>query len=348
MNSTHPNPRVACVIVRDNVILAEAWHEYAGGPHAEINALKDLSGEAKGASCYVTLEPCNHSGRTGPCTEALIDAGVVSVTAAMSDPNPLVAGQGMARLAQAGIETRLGLMEVEATSLNQGFITRMTENRPYVRCKLATGLDGLTAMASGESKWITAAAARLDVQRLRAGSAAIMTGIGTVLMDDPGLDVRDIDIGERVPIRVVLDRELRLPASAKMLLLAGRTLVFTLNSDESARQLISEAGAEVVVIEEEGQAFLPAVMRYLAAQEKINEILLEAGAILSGAMLEQGLIDEIILYQAPILMGDGGRGLFHLPSIKTMKDKMELDIVDSRMVGHDRRMTFKVKNKQTK
>ncbi len=343
-NTTQPNPRVGCVIVRDNSIVAEGWHEFAGGPHAEINALKSAAEQARGASCYVTLEPCSHQGRTGPCSEALIEAGIAKVIVAMPDPNPLVAGQGLQKLAEAGIETRTGLLAAEAARLNQGFIMRMSEKRPYVRCKLAVSLDGRSAMRSGESKWITGTAARNDVQRLRAASAAIMTGIGTVLADDPGLDVRTVDIGKRRPLRVVPDRTLRFPVNAKMLSLAGRTLLFTLNNDKEAGQKLRDAGAEVVVMSARGKAFLAAVMRYLAEQEEINEILLEAGAGLSGAMLEQGLVDEIILYQAPVLMGDAGKGLFHLPSIKTMKDKLELDSVDSRMVGADWRMTFKVKN----
>ncbi len=344
MNTTHPNPRVGCVIVRDNVVLGEGWHEFSGGPHAEINALETLSGSAIGATCYVTLEPCCHSGRTGPCTEALIEAGVARVIAAMADPNPLVAGQGMARLEEAGMECATGLMEADAAAINRGFIMRMTGERPYIRCKLAMSIDGRTAMASGESKWISGAAARMDVQKLRARSAAIMTGIGTVLADDPGLDVREIATGNRQVIRVVLDRRLRIPANAHMLTLAGRTLVFTLNADELARKEILAAGAEVIIIEAEG--FLSRVMQYLAEQEEINEILLEAGATLSGAMLEEGLIDEIILYQAPVLMGDAGKGLFHLPSVTAMEDKLELDIIDTRMVGCDQRLTFKVKNKQ--
>jgi diaminohydroxyphosphoribosylaminopyrimidine deaminase/5-amino-6-(5-phosphoribosylamino)uracil reductase len=346
LNSTHPNPRVGCVFVLDEHIVAEGWHEYAGGPHAEINALEKISGKAEGGRCYVTLEPCDHRGRTGPCTDALIDAGVASVIAAVSDPNPLVAGRGLTKLAEAGIETHVGLMREDAVRLNQGFIMRMSEKRPYIRCKLAMSLDGKTATASGESKWITEAAARMDVQRLRARSAAIMTGIGTVLADDPGLDVREIDIGQRQVMRVVLDRELRLPVSAKMLTLAGRTLVFTMNADESIKMEIEAAGAEVIVMSQDDQNFLAAVIQYLAVQEEINEILLEAGAELSGAMLEQGLVDEIILYQAPTLMGDSGRGLFHLPSINTMKEKLDLEMVDTRMVGRDRRMTFIVNNSQ--
>jgi diaminohydroxyphosphoribosylaminopyrimidine deaminase/5-amino-6-(5-phosphoribosylamino)uracil reductase len=346
MNSTHPNPRVGAVIVRDNRIVSEGWHEFSGAAHAEINALENLTGSAAGATCYVTLEPCNHIGRTGPCTEALIDAEIASVIVAVSDPNPLVAGQGLARLAEAGIETQIGLMQDEAVRLNQGFIMRVVEKRPYVRCKLAMSLDGKTATASGESKWITEAAARSDVQKLRAKSSAILTGIGTVLADDPGLDVREIDIGKRQVLRVVLDRELRMPVSAKMLALPGRTLVFTFNTNEVSKKEICAAGAELVVMEEEGQNFLSAVLRYLAEHEEINEILLEAGAELSGAMLEQGLVDEIILYQAPTLMGDSGRGLFHLPSIKTMKDKLNLELIDTRMIGRDRRMSFRVNNQE--
>ena len=330
-------------MVRDHAIIAEGWHEYAGGPHAEINALSSLSEKAAGASCYVTLEPCNHQGRTGPCTEALINARIETVFAAMKDPNPLVSGKGLEKLQQAGVKTNFGLMQQEALKLNQGFVTRMTEKRPFIRCKMAMSLDGRTALASGESKWITESAAREDVQRLRAASAAIMTGIGTVLMDDPGLDVRSIDIGERQPVRVILDRKLRMPASAKMLSLEGRTLIFTQNNDVNTGQALQSAGAELVLINDD--KFLPAVMQHLAEHEQINEVLLEAGAELAGALLDQGLIDEFIIYQAPVLMGDKAKGLFHLPSIETMKDKLELEIVDRRMIGRDHRMTFKVNKK---
>jgi diaminohydroxyphosphoribosylaminopyrimidine deaminase / 5-amino-6-(5-phosphoribosylamino)uracil reductase len=343
MNSSHPNPRVGCVIVRDDAIITEGWHEYAGGPHAEINALSNLSEKAEGASCYVTLEPCNHQGRTGPCTEALINAGIETVFAAMKDPNPLVSGKGLEKMQQAGVKTNFGLMQQEALKLNQGFVTRMTEKRPFVRCKMAMSLDGRTALASGESKWITESAAREDVQRLRAASAAIMTGIGTVLMDDPGLDVRSVDIGERQPVRIILDRKLRMPTSAKMLSLEGRTLIFTQNNDVNTGQALQSAGAELVLINED--KFLSAVMQHLAEHEQINEVLLEAGAELAGALLDEGLIDEFIIYQAPVLMGDKAKGLFHLPSIETMKDKLELEIVDRRMIGRDQRMTFKVNRK---
>ncbi len=339
--TTAPNPRVGCIIVRDNEILGEGWHQFRGSAHAEINALDSVSANARGASCYVTLEPCNHSGHTGPCTEALISSEISRLVCAMVDPNPLVAGEGLAKLTEAGIETSSGLMEAEAHKLNPGFIMRMTQKRPFVRCKMAMSLDARTAMASGESKWITSAAARRDVQKLRAGSAAIMTGIDTVLLDDPGLDVRDENTGRRDVLRVVLDRKLRMPVSAKMLTLTGRTLVFTNTEDSRKKQQIEAAGAEVIMLEETG--FLSAVLHFLAEHEEVNDVLLEAGATLSGAMLEAGLIDEIVLYQAPVILGDAARGLFHLPAITSMKDKLQVEISDSRMVGVDRRMTYTVK-----
>jgi diaminohydroxyphosphoribosylaminopyrimidine deaminase/5-amino-6-(5-phosphoribosylamino)uracil reductase len=343
--TTHPNPRVGCVIVSENKIVGEGWHQFSGGAHAEINALDALTAPLDNASCYVSLEPCNHRGQTGPCTEALIDSGVKQVIVAMSDPNPLVAGQGLARLEEAGIDTQVGLMQDEAVKLNPGFIMRMTEKRPYIRCKLAMSIDGKTAMASGESKWITEAPARQDVQALRASSAAIMSGIGSVLADDPSLNVRDIDIGEREVLRVILDRQLRMPTKAKMSGLPGRTLVFTQSKDESRKDKIDGSGAEVIVLEP-AESFLRDVLQYLAEREQINEVLLEAGAELSGAMLEQDLIDEIVLYQAPILLGDTGKGLFHLLSIMKMEDKVNLELIDSRMIGRDRRMTFNVAKKR--
>lgn len=335
--STHPNPRVGCVLVQNDDIVGEGWHEYCGGPHAEIMALEKAGAAAKGASCYVSLEPCNHQGRTGPCSEALVAAGVARVVAAMADPNPQVAGQGMERLQQAGVQTSLGLMQNQARKLNPGHIKRMMEGRPYIRCKLAMSLDGRTAMADGQSKWITGEAARADVQRLRATSAAVMTGVGTVLADDPSLNVRDVDIGQREQLRVVLDRSLRCPADAQMLALPGRTLIYTHSSDQDKGKQLSAAGAELVVVDETD--FLATVMKHLASEE-INEVLLEAGPTLAGAMLEQGLLDEIILYQAPVLLGDEARGLFHLPGIQSMQDKIQLQLVDERMVGQDRRLIY--------
>ena len=225
--TTHPNPRVGCVLVRDDEIIAEGWHQFRGSAHAEVNALDAIKGQASDSTCYISLEPCNHQGHTGPCSEALIEARVSKVIAAMLDPNPQVAGRGMQRLEAAGIKTAVGLLEAEAAKLNAGFVMRMKQGRPYIRCKTAISLDGRSAMADGESKWISGPAARSDVQKLRAQSAAIMSGVDTVLQDDPGLNVREHDLDGRDPLRVILDRRLRMPVSAKMLSLAGRTLVFT-------------------------------------------------------------------------------------------------------------------------
>ena len=340
--TTHPNPRVGCVLVKDDRIIAEGWHEYTGGPHAEVNALNNAQADVTDATCYVTLEPCCHSGRTPPCTDALIKAGIKKTIIATLDPNPEVAGQGRDKLEQAGIEVELGLMEMAAAQINRGYIIRRTSGRPLVRCKLAVSLDGRTALADGTSKWITGPEARLDVQRLRAESSAIMTGIGTVLADDPSLNVRDIK-KERQPLRVIIDPELKFPASAKMLALPGRTLIFTENHDLSLHESLVQSGAEIMSIEAGQTGFLQQVMSHLAGQEEINEVLLETGATLAGSMLNAGLIDELVIYQAPLLLGDSGKGMFHLPELKTMDDRIELVLIDTRQVGKDVRITCKVK-----
>lgn len=338
--TTDPNPRVGCVLVRDGVIVGEGWHERAGEPHAEVLALRAAGEQARGATAYVTLEPCSHHGRTPPCADALIAAGVTEVVVAMQDPNPQVAGGGLAKLNAAGIQTRKGVLAVQAEALNPGFISRMRHGRPYVRCKLAMSLDGRTAMASGESKWITGAEARADVQRLRARSSAIMTGIGTVLADDPSLNVRIDDVdAARQPLRVVLDHELRMPPTARMLKLTGKTLIFAVSEAEPPREALLAAGAEIVLLEpHDGRLLLKDVLKVLAVRE-INEVLVEAGATLSGALLAAGLIDELLIYMAPHLMGDGARGLFHLPGILAMDQKLALDVQDIRKVGNDWRIT---------
>ncbi len=340
MYTTHPNPRVGCVLVKDERIVGEGWHHQAGGPHAEVVALEKAGTNAAGASCYVTLEPCSHQGRTGPCCDTLVEAGVASVIAAMGDPNPSVAGQGIEKLGAAGIDTSLGLMKAQAEALNPGHIMRMTQGRPYIRCKMAMSLDGRTAMADGQSKWITGEAARADVQLLRAMSSAVMTGVDTVLADDPSLNVRGVDIGERESLRIVLDRNLRLPREVKMLSLPGRTLVYTCSTDEDRIALLNRQGAEIHRLEPQG--FLAGVMQDLASLE-INEVLLESGPTLAGAMMEAELVDEIILYQAPVLMGDEARGLFQLPGVKDMDSKLELALLDERMVGRDRKLTYRLK-----
>jgi diaminohydroxyphosphoribosylaminopyrimidine deaminase/5-amino-6-(5-phosphoribosylamino)uracil reductase len=339
--TTHPNPRVGCVLVRDSRIIAEGWHEYTGGPHAEINALNNASTEVRGATCYLTLEPCCHSGRTPPCTDALIKAGIRQVYAAVLDPNPAVAGQGRNRLEQAGIMVDIGLLAREAEQLNRGYFMRRTQKRPFVRCKLAMSLDGRTALSNGVSKWITGVAARRDVQRLRAMSAAIMTGSGTVIADDPSLTVRDIKLA-RVPMRVIIDRQLRCPVTARMLRVPGRTLIFTVNRDVGQRDLLQQAGAEVVWLDDHESAFLQQALAYLAVREEINEVLLESGATLAGSMLTAGLIDELVIYQAPVLLGDSARGLFRLRPLADMADRIELELLETRKVGEDVRFTYKL------
>lgn len=343
--TTQPNPRVGAVVVKDGRVIAEGWHRRAGGPHAEIEALRAAGEAARGASVYVTLEPCCHHGRTPPCTEALIRAGVARVVAAMEDPNPRVAGQGLARLAAAGIAVDCGLLEGEARALNPGFIQRMRRGRPWVRVKLAASLDGRTAMASGESRWITGEAARADVQRLRARSGAVLTGIGTVLADDPQLNLRlgpaelGIEGEAPQPLRVVLDPELLTPPSARLLSLPGRVLVLGARGDARRRRALEAAGAEVALVAGvPGGLDLAAVMEALAARE-VNEVHVEAGSILSGALLEAGLVDELVIYLAPHLMGNDARGLFHLPGLERMDQRIELEIVDVRTVGRDWRVT---------
>ncbi|MCP3869552.1 MAG: bifunctional diaminohydroxyphosphoribosylaminopyrimidine deaminase/5-amino-6-(5-phosphoribosylamino)uracil reductase RibD [Gammaproteobacteria bacterium] len=345
---THPNPRVGCVLVRGDEIVGEGYHRKAGGAHAERHALEVAGERARGATAYVTLEPCCHQGRTPPCTDALIAAGVSRVVAAMVDPNPLVSGNGLARLRQAGIETEAGCLEKQAEALNPGFIRRMRTGRPYVRCKLAMSLDGRTAMASGESQWITGPKAREDVHRLRGRSDAVVTGLGTVVADDPSLNARlpvaqDSDDEAAAhclhPLRVVLDPQLNMPENAGMARLPGDTLVLCTAAPAERRELLETAGMEVVEIAGSGgRVSLGAVLDHLGGRQ-INEVLIEAGATLAGAALDQGLIDELVVYIAPHIMGDGARGLFCLPGLERMQDRIGLEILDIRVVGRDIRVT---------
>lgn len=342
--TTHPNPRVGCVIVRDGEIVGEGWHERTGEPHAEVHALRAAGERARGATAYVTLEPCSHHGRTPPCSDALLDAGVARAVAAMRDPNPRVAGQGLARLAAAGVETASGLMEAEARALNQGFISRMERGRPWVRIKSAMSLDGRTAMASGESQWITGAEARADVQRWRARADAVLTGSATVLADDPSLNVRldaaelGIDGDMRQPLRAVLDTRLRTPPEARLFGLPGKVLLFAGPDGASRRAALEARGAEVCEMGADERGLdLEAVLHELAARE-INEVHVEAGARLSGALIAAGLADELLLYVAPSLLGDGGRGLFALPSLERLSERVELEVREMRQVGRDWRV----------
>ena len=402
--STDPNPRVGCVIARGEHVVGEGWHRYAGEPHAEIHALAAAGGDARGATAYVTLEPCRHTGRTGPCTRSLIEAGVAKVVAAMPDPNPEVAGRGFAELAAAGVEVETGLLGAEARALNRGFVSRHERGRPWVRCKLAATLDGRTATASGESRWITGEAARADVHRLRARAGAVLTGVGTVLADDPKLDARVEDAGCLAPpMRVIADSRLRTPPAARALSAPGRLLIATIGggatgggeatggigtpSDDGAEGSIGdgivrepghtlaamadgdaeelsgsgaargpgdtlaattgvaarmralvEAGAEIVPLPDVGgRVSLPALMAALAGRG-VNEVHTECGPTLAGALLESVLVDEIVVYLAPALLGDAARGMFALPGVASMRDRLRLEITGVARLGADLRI----------
>lgn len=337
--TTDPNPRVGCVIVQGEQVVGRGWHMRAGEPHAEVHALREAGEQARGATAYVTLEPCSHHGRTPPCADALIDAGVARVMVAMQDPSPKVAGQGMERLQAAGIEVSVGLMQAQAETLNPGFVSRHQRGRPYVRCKLAMSLDGRTAMASGESKWITSSAAREDVQQLRARSSVIVTGINTVLADDPRMNAR-VEFEITPPDRVVLDSNLRLPAEAAMLAQPGQTWVATNSGGAAARARLEERGARLLELPgHEGRIDLPALLKALADLE-YNEVLVEAGPTLSGAFVQAGLVDELIVYLAPHLMGDSGRALLHLPGIDAMQQRIGLKMTALKQVGDDLRLSY--------
>ncbi len=350
--TTDPNPRVGCVLTKAGCIIGEGWHRRAGEPHAERLAI-DAAGEAaRGATAYVTLEPCCHHGRTPPCTDALLAAGVSRVLVGMEDPNPLVRGRGLERMRAAGVEVVTGVLEGPCRALNPGFDKRMRLGLPYVRLKLAASLDGRTALANGESQWITSAAARTDVQWLRARSSAIVTGIGTLLADDPSLNVRlapasmaALEEGEpvRQPLRVILDSALHLPLSAKMLSLPGATLVATCERDAKRIADVTSAGAEVWVgpADADGHVELEALLRYLAERE-INEVLIESGPTLAGAAVQQRLVDELLLYLAPHLMGSDARGLFQLGPIASMRERVPLELLDLRQIGPDLRVRARV------
>ena len=355
--STDPNPRVGCVIVKDNSVLAEGWHQKAGHPHAEIEALKNASenntfADVSGATCYVSLEPCAHHGRTPPCTEALIKAGIRRVVAATIDPNPLVAGKGLQQLNEAGIETGSGLMEAQARELNPGFEMRMKQGRPFVRCKLAMSLDGKTALANGQSQWISSDESRMDVQRLRARSSAVMTGIGTVIADDPSMNVRLSGSSEwtkhgRQPLRVILDSDLEILPDAKILGLPGDVIIFNASECGDKKKQLANLGVEMVSVEaKRGSAFLEYVLRYLAREKEINEVLLETGSTLSGEMLQAGFIDELIIYLAPTLLGQDAKALFQLPLIDNMSDRISLNISDIRTIGKDIRIKATINRKE--
>ncbi|MCI0749630.1 MAG: bifunctional diaminohydroxyphosphoribosylaminopyrimidine deaminase/5-amino-6-(5-phosphoribosylamino)uracil reductase RibD [Nevskiales bacterium] len=352
--TTHPNPRVGCVIVKAGEVVGEGFHERAGGPHAEAVALQHAGDRAQGAEAYLTLEPCCHHGRTPPCAEALIRAGVKRVVAAMEDPNPKVAGQGLEALRQAGIEVELGLMAVEAAQLNRGFVSRMTRGRPWVTLKLAMSLDGRTAMAGGESRWITGEEARADVHRLRAEAGAVLTSVNTVLADNPELSVRlpspvfrppSPDSGPpscRQPDRIVLDTQLRASATARVWAAGARRMAIAVRPPADRMEGLRKQGVEVVLVETtpEHRVDLMAALDALGRLE-INEVLVECGPTLAGALLHAGRVDELVVYAAPSLLGHEARALAYLPGLDSLDRRLRLRFVDVRPVGADLRLILR-------
>ena len=334
--TTTPNPRVGCVLVRDGWVVGEGWHEKAGEPHAEVHALRNAGPRARGATAYVTLEPCSHHGRTPPCAEALIGAGVSRVVVAMKDPNPLVSGKGLALLAAAGVATSCGLLETEACELNIGFVSRMTRGRPWLRLKTAASLDGKTALNNGLSQWITGPDARRDGQRWRARACAILTGIGTVRDDDPQLNVRDFET-PRQPLRVVVDSRLETPLTARILQ-GGPVLIAGAVENAEKIELLRSTGAEVLIFPNAaGKVELKDLLNELG-RRGINEVHAEAGFKLNGSLLREGLVDELLLYLAPCLIGHDASGLFNLPELTSLDQKHLLKIRDLRQVGENIRV----------
>jgi len=337
LNTTTPNPRVGCVIVRDGAIVGEGWHERAGEPHAEVHALRAAGELARGATAYVTLEPCSHYGRTPPCAEALIKAGVARVVAAMTDPNPLVAGRGLGMLEDAGIATASGVLASEALALNAGFVSRMARGRPWLRLKTGCSLDGRTALPDGQSKWITSPESRADVQHLRARSCAMLTGVGTVLADDPQLTVRDFAV-ERQPLRVIVDSHLRTPPTAQIFK-TPRVLIACVKADPGQKQALESVGAEVLELAgADGRVDLPALLAQLA-QRGCNEVTVEAGAELNGALIKAGLVDEWVIYQAPVIIGDAARGVARL-DLTDLGQKLRPCAVEKSAIGPDLKWTL--------
>ena len=337
--TAHPNPRVGCLLVSEGVVVGEGWHRKAGEPHAEVEAIRQAGTRAQGSTAYVTLEPCCHYGRTPPCTEALIKAGVTQVVVATEDPNPLVSGKGIQMLNSAGIVVSIGLLGAEARALNAGFIKRMSSGLPFVRVKLAASLDGRTALANGVSQWISCSESRADVQRWRARSSAIITGVGTVLADDPQLTVRDtqIELLGRQPLRVICDSRLRTPRTAHVVQTEG-TLIYSLRESQN----LVAAEVKQVAADDKEEVDLLLVLRDLAARG-CNEVLVEAGATLCGRLFELRLVDELLLYVAPMLLGQDARSLLRLPMIDSMDQRIPLDLIEMQQIGSDIRLRYQVK-----
>ncbi len=336
--STHPNPMVGCVIAQAGGVVGQGWHELAGGPHAEIEALRDAGNSAKGSTVYVTLEPCSHHGRTPPCATALLEAEVSRVVISSSDPNPQVNGQGLDRLKAAGVKVESGLMAAEAETLNVGFYTRMREGRPWVRVKVAISLDGRTALRNGDSKWISSEASRRDVQSWRARSSAILTGIGTVLADNPSMIAR-LDGLKRQPLRVIADSRWRTPLESKILS-DQKTAVIAGDSAIRIPRELEETEVNCLPLQaEDGRSGLGQLMSELAKME-VNELQVEAGAVLCGALMKKRLVDDVLIYQAPVLLGEGGPGPFNLGPLESMNDRTHLRLLETAQIGNDLRLRF--------
>lgn len=339
LETTHPNPRVGCVITRDGRVVGEGWHEKTGEAHAEINALSDAGVEAKGGTAYVTLEPCSHTGFTPPCVEALISAKVSRVIFAIGDPNPDVNGSGFQKLQEAGIEVQSGLMATQAEELNSGFLKRMRHGSPWVRVKLAQSMDGHIALENGSSQWISGPESRADVQNWRARSDAILTGIGTVLADDPSLNVRKCGV-TRQPARIIVDSHWRTPANARLFKLSGKVLIAGLD-EKAVPDALKKSGADCVSFPSiGGQVDLKLVLEELA-RRNFNEVQVEAGARLCGTLVQERLVDELLIYQSPIIMGGAAMSPFALPRLDNMDDRVHLEWVDSRRIGKDLRLRLK-------
>ena len=341
--SSKPNPRVGCVIVKNEQVIAEGWHQFAGDVHAEVHALNLANQRAKGASLYVTLEPCSHHGKTAPCSDAIIAAGISKVFYGTIDPDPRVAGRGISKLKASGVEVVGPLLADECAVLNPGFIKRMTNGLPFVRCKVAMSFDGRTAMASGESKWITGEEARQDVQLWRARSSALISGIETILADNPSLNVRLEEVEVKQPLRVICDSQIRFPCNAKMLQTPGDILlVSALEKEFKTTQDLAAKIEQIYLPNDENKIDLYALLKFLALEKECNEVLVESGSTLAGAFIKAGLVDEIILYIAPKLLGHNGLPLFTIPGLESMADQIALEYSDVSLLGKDCRMRVRV------
>lgn len=333
-----PNPRVGCVVSRNNQIISEGWHAVTGEAHAEINALNECN-DVSGSTVYLTLEPCSHEGRTPPCVEALIHAQVTDVIIAMVDPNPLVAGSGIKLLESAGVNVKQGLLNVEARNLNPGFIKRMTKQLPYTRCKMAMSLDGRTALANGDSQWISSDLSRRDVHRLRAASSAVLTSFETLIKDDALLNARGLDFDFKQAVRVIVDRALKTPTQAKIFSIPEQVIIYT-ESDNGERINALEKLGAIVVCLPKTESWLKDVFMHLASEFEINELMVEAGSTFTGALIEQGLIDELIVYMAPVLLGNDANPLVKLKQLEKLNEAKRLEMIDVRQIGNDLRFTL--------